>query len=404
LQALVYTFIALAAFAVAATAYFGLAFSPVEALMLALLLGGLAVIYMERTLRRRSEARLERAIQELSRLLATDAQAGQVLSQRINALSDIDAGKRLSGLEADISVLGTVVRQVAEAVADIEQAQDDVREAKKGPMVLSATARSVPEALPEPEIDLTEVEDALDDGKVIFHIEPIFTLPQRRVHGYDLTPRMRLDGGDLAAASEFMPVRGGERIVRRIELMALEEAVVLSQRARGNKVTLNLYAPLSRATLGDAASVNQLAALLETNRAAATVINFAISEDDWRAATGAERQAMSSMVRRGAAFSIVNARSLRSDFSELSSLGVKSVRVDASRFIDQPEAFTDIHTSDIASFLERSGIDLMAVGIRSEDQIITLLEDGFRFAQGHYMAAAGPIRPDLVGDRLAPVA
>jgi cyclic-di-GMP phosphodiesterase TipF (flagellum assembly factor) len=215
---------------------------------------------------------------------------------------------------------------------------------------------------------------------------------------------MRLDGGDLAAASEFMPVRGGERIVRRIELMALEEAVVLSQRARGNKVTLNLYAPLSRATLGDAASVNQLAALLETNRAAATVINFAISEDDWRAATGAERQAMSSMVRRGAAFSIVNARSLRSDFSELSSLGVKSVRVDASRFIDQPEAFTDIHTSDIASFLERSGIDLMAVGIRSEDQIITLLEDGFRFAQGHYMAAAGPIRPDLVGDRLAPVA
>lgn len=404
MQALVYTFIALAAFAVAATAYFGLAFSPVEAFMFALVGAGLAVIFMERTLRQRSEARFERAIEELSRLLATDAQAGQVLSQRINALTDVEAGKRLSGLEADISVLGTVVRQVAEAVADIEQTQDDVRESKRGPVVLSATARSVPEALPEPEIDIELVEKALDEGRVIFHVDPIFTLPQRRVHGYDLTPRMRLEGGDLAPASEFMPVRGGESVIRRVEIMAVEEAVVLSRRARDNKASLTLYVPLSKATLGDVPSVNQITALLDANKAAVPVVNFAISEDDWRAVTSAERQAISAMARRGGAFSILNARSLRSDFNELAAQGVRSVRVDATRFTDQPEAFTDIHTSDIASFLERSGIDLMATAIRSEDQIITLLEDGFGFAQGHYMAAAGPIRPDLVGERLAPVA
>lgn len=404
MQALVYTFIALAACALAATAYFGLAFSPVEALMLAMLAAGLAVIYMERQLRRRSEARLERAVEELSRLLATDAQAGQVLSQRINALTDVDAGKRLSGLEADISVLGTVVRQVAEAVSDLEQAQEEEREAQKGPMVLSATARAVPEALPEPDIDLSIVEDALSEGRILFHIEPIFTLPQRRVHGYDLTPRMRMDGGDIAAASEFMPVRGGESVIRRIEIMAAEEAVTLLHRARANKSTLTLYVPLSRATLGDVPAVNQISALLEANRGTVPVINFAISEDDWRACTSAERQALAAMMRRGAAYSIVNARSLRSDFSELSALGVRSVRVDATRFVEQPGAFTDIHTSDIASFVERSGIDLMAMGIRSEDQIISLLEDGFGYAQGYYMASAGPIRPDLVGDRLAPVA
>lgn len=404
MQALVYTFIGLAAFAVAATAYFGLAFTPVEAFMFALVAGGLAVIFMERTLRQRSEARFERAIEELSRLLATDAQAGQVLSQRINALADVDAGKRLSGLEADISVLGTVVRQVAEAVADIEQSQDDIRENKRGPMVLSATAREVPEALPEPDIAIEVVEKALEEGKILFHIDPIFTLPQRRVHGYDLTPRMRLEGGDVAAASEFMPVRGGEAVVRRVELMAVEEAVTLSHRARSNKVSLTLYVPLSKATLGDVPAINQITALLDANRAAVPVVNFAISEDDWRAMTSAERQAISAMSRRGAAFSIVNARSLRSDFHELAAQGVRSVRVDATRFLDQPEAFTDIHTSDIASLLERSGIDLMASAIKSESQIINLLEDGFGFAQGHYMAAAGPIRPDLVGERLAPVA
>src|SRR5690606_22480022 len=79
-----------------------------------------AVVLMERRLRVRAENRLERAIEDLSRLLATDAQAGAVLGQRINALTDLNAGQRLEGMEADISVLGTVIRQVAEAVAEIE--------------------------------------------------------------------------------------------------------------------------------------------------------------------------------------------------------------------------------------------------------------------------------------------
>ena len=80
-------------------------------------------------LRRRAEARLERAIEDLSRLLSTDAQAGAVLGQRINALLDDNAGQRLEAVEADISVLGTVVRQVAEAVADLEEARK--RQARK---------------------------------------------------------------------------------------------------------------------------------------------------------------------------------------------------------------------------------------------------------------------------------
>src|SRR5690606_39029512 len=74
----------------------------------------------ERTLRQRAENRLEKAIEDLSRLLATDAQAGAVLGQRINAMADLNAGARLEGVEADISVLGTVIRQVAEAVAEME--------------------------------------------------------------------------------------------------------------------------------------------------------------------------------------------------------------------------------------------------------------------------------------------
>ncbi|WP_035099504.1 hypothetical protein, partial [Devosia sp. LC5] len=128
MQALVYTFIGFAAAGIGAIAYFGLTFTPAEAILAAVVFGCVCVVLLERSLRQRAERRLEKAIEDLSRLLATDAQAGAVLGQRINALTDLDAGGRLEGVEADISVLGTVIRQVAEAVAEIEE-----RAARPGP-------------------------------------------------------------------------------------------------------------------------------------------------------------------------------------------------------------------------------------------------------------------------------
>ncbi|WDR02455.1 hypothetical protein PSQ19_17910 [Devosia algicola] len=121
MQSLVYIFIALSALGLGATSYYGLTLTPLESFLVAVMFACVAVVLVERQLRQRAENRLERAIEDLSRLLSTDAQAGAVLGQRINALADLEAGPRLEGVEADISVLGTVIRQVAEAVSEIEE-------------------------------------------------------------------------------------------------------------------------------------------------------------------------------------------------------------------------------------------------------------------------------------------
>src|ERR1700754_2376399 len=121
LQGLVYLFIVLAAVGVAGAAYFGFTFTPIEAGVTALAFGCLAVLLVERTLRRRAEAQLEKAIEDLSRLLSTDAQAGSQLSLRLNALTDLKVGQRLDAAESDLAVLGTVVKQVTEAVAELEE-------------------------------------------------------------------------------------------------------------------------------------------------------------------------------------------------------------------------------------------------------------------------------------------
>ena len=401
MQALVYTFIALAAAGVGAAAYFGLIFTPAEAILAAVVFGCACVVLMERALRQRAENRLERAIEDLSRLLATDAQAGAVLGQRINAMADLNAGERLEGVEADISVLGTVIRQVAEAVAEMEAN-------KPQPMGRDRMIASPPPPVvvrePEPVIPLEMVRQAVGENRLIYHIQPVVTLPQRRPQGYDLVPRLMLEDGDLADRADFMPRRGGEDVLRHIEGIGLVEAITISRRARTGGQPITLYIPLSRATLSDSEASEQLIVSLEANRAIAPGLIFAISEADWQGLTTAERAIADAMAKKGAGFSLVNVKSLRVDVAELAGQGVRSLRIDAARFIAEPEVYTDFHASDIANYISRFEVKLLATGITSERQIVELLDDGITLVQGPHIAAPGPVRPDLMVETGRPVA
>jgi cyclic-di-GMP phosphodiesterase TipF (flagellum assembly factor) len=395
-QALVYTFIALAAAAVGAAAYFGLTFTPAHAILVAVVFGCVCVMLQERLLRRRAENRLEKAIEDLSRLLATDAQAGTVLGQRINALADLNAGQRLDAVEADISVLGTVIRQVAEAVAEIEE-----RSKRPAPAPRARMLAAVPTPAPrEPSIGIDHLHRALDENRLVYHAQPVVMLPQRRPQGYDLVPRLILPDGELADHADFMPRRGGGEALRQIEGVGLMEAVSIARRSRMGGPAPSLYIPLSRATMGDAMSSEQLIVTLEANRAFAPSLVFAISESDWQGLTTSERAVAETIQRKGAGFSITDVHSLRLDVGEMAAQGVRSLRIDAARFLAEPEAFTDFHADDIANYLARFEVTLLATGIANERQIIELLEDGILLVQGPHIGGPGAIRADLTAEPL----
>lgn len=399
MQGLVYLFIALSALGVAAAAYFGLTFTPIEAAVTAVAFGCLAILLVERQLRRRAEARLERAVADLSRLLSTDAQAGSVLSQRVNALTEIRPGPRLDAIESDLAVLGTVVKQVTETVAELEE-QRRLSQDKRP----KAVPEPDPDILPEPVIPLELLRQAIDDNRLVFHIEPIVSLPQRRPHGYDLVPRLVMEDQGFADRPDFMPRHGGEDVVARIESEGIEEAVIVARRSRTAGTPITLFVPLSRATLGSAKAVELVLAALDANRAIVGSLLFAIEQAEFKGLSGKERASLAAIGKMGVGLSLAAATSLRFDYAEMQGLGFKSVRVDATRFLRQPEIFTDFHAADVAAYGRRFGIELIATGVIDEQQLLSLFEDGVTFAQGPHIAAPGPVRPDLQLDRPAKAA
>lgn len=398
MQGLVYIFIALAALGIGAAAYFGLTFTPIEAIVTALCFGAIAVLLVERQLRQRAEARLERAIEDLARLLSTDAQAGQVLSQRVNQLVDTNVGSRLEGIEADISVLGTVVRQVAEAVAELEEARR--RETGTAGTAAPAAPRPIDEdAFPEPVIPIEMLKQALAENRLVCHIEPVVELPQRRPVAYDLVPRLMLEDAEFADPPDFMPRHGHGDVVRRIEAAALDEAITIARRARTAGQPIRLNVPLTRESVADPKAVETVLATLDANRAVAGSLAFAIPQSEWKQMVPSEKIALAQMNREGIGFTLTEVTSLRFDFGELEGLGFGSVRLDATRFLRNPEHFTDFHIADVAPYARRYHIDVVATGVIDEKQLLSLFEDGISFVQGPHIARPGPVRPDLIADR-----
>ncbi|SFZ86151.1 cyclic-di-GMP phosphodiesterase, flagellum assembly factor TipF [Devosia enhydra] len=398
MQGLVYIFIALAALGLGVLAYFGLTFTPIEAFVTALSCGTLFTLILERMLRRRAEARIERGIEELSRLLSTDAQAGSVLSQRVNALVDVDAGQRLEAAEADISVLGNVVRQVAEAVAELEQ--DRARRASGVTAPVALPPEPARPARVEPIVAPQELRRAIAGGSLVFQSAPVMLLPMRRPFAHDLLARLVQPEGRLLEPHDFMPRLGYEDIHRRIDAMMLDEAVVIARRVRMAGQSTLIGTHVSRATLHDAAAMENLVAVIDANRAIAEMILLRIAEPDFRALPTNRRAALATIARKGATLSLTGATSLRLDFPELSALGVRSVRIDAARFVTAPEQLSDFHAPDIVAFTRRYGIEILATDVVTEQQVLSLFEDGVLLAMGPHLGRPEPVRTDLVTEPL----
>jgi cyclic-di-GMP phosphodiesterase, flagellum assembly factor TipF len=229
-------------------------------------------------------------------------------------------------------------------------------------------------------------------------------LPQRRAVGYDLVPRLMLEDGELADPPDFMPRRGGKDVLRLIEGTALVEAVAIARRSRTGGQPAMLHVPLSRASLGDEEAAEQLLVTLDANRAIAGALTFLVAESDWQSLTTHERAVIDQMVRKGSGFSIAGMTSLRVDVADMAAMGVRSLRVDAGRFIEAPEVFTDFHMTDIANYLARFEVSLLATNIANERQIVELLDSDIVLVQGDYIAEPGPVRSDLALDSTRTVA
>ena len=171
-------------------------------------------------------ADLSRGTADLARQVAELGRRTAALEGQGDKLADSAAEKARAATEplaAEIGELGTLVKQLAETVAvhelQVRQAREPARPCRSSrdprrrrpKLAVPATPTSDPRRQARRAAAATTmietVRGAIDANRIDLYLQPIVTLPQRKVRYYEALTRLRTEDGTRAAAGRFP--RGG---------------------------------------------------------------------------------------------------------------------------------------------------------------------------------------------------
>ena len=431
-----------------ATVYLGFGFSGTEAIMVALAvltalglystfstrMGARSIAGSQLSDLSRSNFELARQMNELSRRLS--GVEGRVDSVQHRARAAIDP------LAVEISELGTLVRQVAETVATYEARFGEIATSTPSapppstaapselvpavepmatlvedivhavsPTPLGSPAAPAPAREPEPpsaiaaaaaatntaeEIRLAVIRSAIDANRIDLYLQPIVTLPQRKVRYYEAMSRLRTETGEVLLAADFVPLADRAGLMPKIDNLVVFRCVQVVRRLLLKNRDIGLFCNLSESTLIDGDVFQQLLEFLDANRAIAPSLVLEFTQSALRSAGPIENESLSALAELGFRFSLDNLQDLRIEPRDLAARGFRYIKIPGNLLLDPKDTAADIHPADLSDLLGRFGIDLISEKIESEAMVVDLLDYDVRFGQGFLFSPPRPVRAEAL--------
>jgi cyclic-di-GMP phosphodiesterase TipF (flagellum assembly factor) len=390
---------ALIAASAGAVAHFWAGYTQIEAGLIALAILFALMTYQVFALRRRDRMEAAARYEDLARAAANIARETGELGRRVSALEGAplaDLRSVTDPLAREVEALGKRVDEIADAFAAREARTAAARKAEVPP---------ISEKAPEPLLGHSEEEmrrllrEAVDAGHVELYLQPVVTLPQRKVRFYEALARIKLADGTLAAPERFLEGARAFGLMPKVDLRLMKSCVQVMRRLAALNREVGLFMNFARETFADASYFGEIVALLDVNRALAPSLLVEIAQDAFRGFGPAEHERLSALFDRGFRFALDRVADLRIDPRALADRGVRFVKVPAETMLQRSRGPGAVHPADLADLLGRHGIDLVVVGIENENMAVALLDHDVRYGQGFLFAPPRPVRAEVMSGR-----
>jgi cyclic-di-GMP phosphodiesterase TipF (flagellum assembly factor) len=243
---------------------------------------------------------------------------------------------------------------------------------------------------------LAAIRSAIEANRIDLHLQPIVTLPQRKVRYYEAMSRLRTQSGDVVLAAEFISQAEAGGLMPKIDNLVVFRCVQVLRRLLLKNREVGVFCNLSVATLTDAVVFPQLLEFLDANRAIAPSLVLEFTQTGLRGAGPIETESLAALRACGFHFSMDNVTDLRLEPRELASRGFRFVKLRASLILNRSGITADIHPGDLPDLLARFGIDLIAEKIESEGSVVDLLDFDVKFGQGFLFSPPRPVRAEAL--------
>jgi cyclic-di-GMP phosphodiesterase TipF (flagellum assembly factor) len=356
----------------------------------------------------RGTADLARQVAEFGRRLA--AIEGKVVS------ANSTGADRIHSVVGEINELGVLVKQLAATVANHDDmlasgaaaaarpAQQPQSESPLSaddttmvttPAVAPASAAAQPAVTRSNAQILAAVKNAVEENRLDIYLQPMVSLPQRKVRFYEAVTRLRDDKDQILTADDFIETAEAAGLIGRIDNMVMLRCVQVLRRLMVRNKEVGVFCNVAAATLGNSTTFAQCLDFLEANRVLAPSFVLEFKQATFRSLGPTETEHLAALAQRGYRFSIDHVTDLRIEPRELADRGVRFIKVPASLLLDPRQgSASDIHPSDLSDLLGRFGIDLIAERIEGERAVVDLLDYDVRFGQGFLFAPPRPLRPE----------
>jgi cyclic-di-GMP phosphodiesterase, flagellum assembly factor TipF len=401
------------------------AFSAADSALIALGVLTVLAVYNAVAGRKRDRAEVNDQVSSIARGSGDLARQVAEFGRRLTGMENkVEAalGKAASAtqpLATEIEELSRLVRQLAESVAQHEIALGEERgAAQAAPSGVAAVSKAMIGAATEaglgaPPAASTRAENAAFGGldrdaiiavvrggieaqRIDLYLQPVVTLPQRKVRYYEAVSRLNAGNGEVVAAGDFLPYAEAGSLLPKLDNLCVLRCVQVVRRLLLKNRDIGLFCNVSAATLNDA-GFPQLLEFLEANRAIAPSLVLEFTQSVVRGMGPIEHESLAALAERGFRFSMDNLSDLRLEPRELTARGFRFIKAPASLLLNRVgSAAANIHPADFSDLLGRFGIDLIADRIETESTVVDLLDYDVRFGQGFLFSPPRPVRAEAL--------
>lgn len=378
------------------------------------------------TWRREDRKATSKTFEELSRSSERMARDVAMLANRISVLETagaVTAAQDVAALKHDLQA---AQKQIGELAAELSEQREEIEALMAPPeppvAMLPSEAepamRAAPEmAMPAPQQKpvpilrrgrfagmsdsefLAMVESAMEQGRIDLLLQPIVTLPQRKVRWYEVVYRLKNEHGEAILPDDFLPAFARAGLTGRLDSRVLFRVVHLLRRLQARNREAGIVIKFSSETFSDGDRFREIVDFLAANAGLSSSIIIETSQAAYAEFGALEFESLAAIRRLGFRFSLDGVRNLRLDIRDLADRGFRLLKVPADMLLGRMDALpTDIHPADLSGLLTRYGIDLVADKIETEATVLDLLDLDLRFGQGHLFSPPRPVRADVLSD------
>jgi cyclic-di-GMP phosphodiesterase TipF (flagellum assembly factor) len=354
-------------------------------------------------------------------LLSRNKDTEQRLDERITATEKTsrDVDERMNVVEAKTEAIETTVKhELTERrdalVTEMKQLEGLIdRLSRSFETKLSETTTTAAVA-PQEDAILRDVRDALRDGRVDLHLQPIVSLPQRRVSFYEGFTRLRRPDGSLILPAEFLDAGRRANLMGIIDNFTLFRCVQIVRRLAERDRRVGVFCNVAAASLQDDAFFPMFLDFMTEHRDLCGSVIFEIRADSFEMRNQKMKTNMDQLTALGFRFSIDHSADIGLDLPRLQDAGVRFVKMNGGTLIEQlrdphgPRPISSVNRriegEEVSAVFSRYGMTLIGEKIEDEASVVEILEYDIPYGQGHIFGAPRPIKASLMEETAPPEA